>query len=352
MSIDEGVRPTLATDGDPPAAPSRRPPDHRRWWLLGTALTLVALGALSLALGARPLAPEVVWNALTDPDGGEAAVIVWEHRLPRTLLGVLVGVALGLAGALMQALTRNPLADPGLLGVTMGASAAVVVGIAFLGVGALTGYLWFAVAGAAGASALVYLISGRSAAPDRMVLAGAAISAVLLAFTSAVLLQRPDAFRDFRFWDVGSLAGRGLDVAAQTGPLIGFGAVVALALARPLNALALGEDSARSLGAAVGRTRIWGALAVTALCGAATAAAGPIGFVGLVVAHAARIIIGPDLRWLLPCAALLTPSLLLAADIVGRLAIAPAELSVGVVTAVIGAPVFIALCRRSRLGAL
>ncbi|GAB1692296.1 iron chelate uptake ABC transporter family permease subunit [Krasilnikovia sp. M28-CT-15] len=329
------------------------PPPHRhpgRWLLLAAFVLLLCVG-LSLALGARPLPPRDIWAALTGADT-PAASIITGLRLPRTVLGLVVGVALGLSGTVMQALTRNPLADPGLLGVTMGASTAVVVAIAFGGVSALSGYVWFALAGAGAAAVLVYLVAGRSGAGDRMVLAGAAVSAVLLAVTSAILLQRPDAFRDFRFWDVGSLAGRPLTVAAQIGGLVAVGTIVALLLARPLNALALGEDSARALGVNLTTTRALGAVAVTALCGAATAAAGPIGFLGLVTAHSARLLVGPDLRWALPLAALTTPALLLVADIVGRLVIAPQELSVGVVTAVIGAPVFVVLCRRRRLVAL
>jgi iron complex transport system permease protein len=328
------------------------PMAHRsgRWIVVACAVLLLCVG-LSLALGARSLPPGEVWAALRGIDTPTSAVIT-NLRLPRTVLGLVVGVALGLSGTVMQALTRNPLADPGLLGVTMGASTAVVLAIAFGGVSALSGYVWFALAGAGGAAVLVYLVAGRSGAGDRMVLAGAAISAVLLAITSAVLLLRPDAFRDFRFWDVGSLAGRSMTTATQIGLIVAVGAAVALLLARPLNALALGEDTARALGVNLTATRALAAVAVTALCGAATAAAGPIGFLGLVTAHAARLLVGPDLRWALPLAALTTPSLLLAADVAGRLVTAPQELSVGVVTAVIGAPVFIALCRRRSLATL
>jgi iron complex transport system permease protein len=234
----------------------------------------------------------------------------------------------------------------------------VVVAIAFAGVSALTGYVWFALAGAAASAALVYLLgrggrSGRSAAAaDRIVLAGAAISAVLAAFVSAVLLQRPDVFLTFRYWDVGSIAGRDMAVVIQVAPFIAVGTVIALLLARPLNVLALGDEAGRALGVAAGRTRLWAAIAVTLLCGAATAAAGPIGFVGLIIAHSTRLLAGPDLRWSLPYAVLLSPVLLLGADVIGRLVAAPSELAVGLVTALIGAPLFIAVCRRRRLAEL
>ena len=332
----------------PPPPPPRRP---GRWLVVAAVVLLLSVG-LSLSLGARATQLGEVWDAVVAGDTGTtASSIVADLRLPRTVLGLVVGVALGLSGVVMQALTRNPLADPGLLGVTMGASTAVVLAIAFGGVSALTGYVWFAMAGAGAAAILVYLVAGRTGAGDRMVLAGAAVSAVLVAVTSAVLLRRPDAFRDFRFWDVGSLAGRPMAVAAPIGVIVAVGALVALLLARPLNALALGEDSARALGVNLTVTRALGAVVVTTLCGAATAAAGPISLLGLVTAHAVRLLAGPDLRWALPLAALTTPTLLLVADVAGRLVIAPQELSVGVVTAVIGTPVFIVLCRR-RLVAL
>jgi iron complex transport system permease protein len=283
------------------------------------------------------------------------AVIIHDYRLPRTVLGVLVGVALGLSGALMQALTRNPLADPGLLGVSLGASTGVVLAIGFLGVGTLRGHVWFAFLGAALASLVVYLLgaSGRSVpTPARLVVAGAAVTAVLLAFNTAVLLLDPRAFDQFRFWTVGSLAGRRFDVVAVIWPFIAVGVLIALLLARPLNALAMGDQLGRALGVRVGRTRVWGAVAVMLLCGAATAAAGPIGFVGLAVPHVARLIVGPDQRWILAYSLVLAPVLLLGSDVLGRVLGAPGELQVGIVTAFLGAPVFIALCRRRKLAML
>ncbi|MGW0520368.1 FecCD family ABC transporter permease [Crossiella sp. NPDC003009] len=314
------------------------------------ALALVCLLSVWLGLKSIPFAD--TWSVLWHNDGSAEAVIVHELRIPRTLLGLLVGAALGLSGALMQALSRNALAEPGLLGVTMGASSAVVIGIAFLGVSGTSGSVWLAFAGAAFASVVVYVLgsTGRAAVtPDRLIMAGAAITAVLLAFNSAVLLLDPGAFNQYRFWHVGSLAGRRMDVVTAVAPFLLGGTLLALGLARPLNGLALGEETGRALGVHIGRTRWLGALAITVLCGAATAAAGPIGFLGLAVPHIARLLVGADQRWVLPYSAVLAPMLLLGADILGRLLVAPAELAVGIVTAVLGAPVFLALCRRRKL---
>jgi iron complex transport system permease protein len=294
---------------------------------------LVAVVLLSLAVGAKST----------------------DLRVPRTELGLLVGAALGLAGALMQALTRNPLADPGLLGVNAGAAAAIIVAIAILGLTGITAYVWFAFAGAAVASVVVYAIgtAGRSGAtPVRLALAGTAITAALSAFTYAVALSDPEMLRRLDQWNVGSIAGRDADTLWRIAPFLLLGIALTLVLARGLNALALGDDAARSLGANIGRTRIAGAVAVTLLCGAATAAAGPIVFVGLTIPHVARAIVGPDQRWLLPYSALLGPILLLGADVVGRVIMRPGELEVGIVTALIGAPVFIALVRRRRIAQL
>ncbi|MER7913648.1 iron chelate uptake ABC transporter family permease subunit [Streptomyces sp. NPDC096068] len=322
---------------------------------LGLLVTLGALflvSLLSVWVGTRGIPFASTWELLWHPDGSEASVIVHDYRVPRTLLGLLVGVALGLSGALMQALTRNPLADPGLLGVNLGASAGVVVAIAFLGVASPLGYVWFALAGAAVASVGVYLLgsSGRKlATPDRLVVAGAAVTAVLYAFNWGVLLFDPEAFDQFRFWTVGSLAGRYHDIVLLVLPFVATGLVVALLLAPSLNALAMGDQVGRALGVNVGRTRLLAALAVMLLCGAATAAAGPIGFVGLAVPHIARFVVGPDQRWVLTYSMLLAPVLLIGSDVLGRVLGAPGEVQVGIVTAFIGAPLFIALCRRRKL---
>jgi iron complex transport system permease protein len=337
----------------PESVPRRRGTTNRRRLLALVAL-LAAVGlavVLSLAVGAQTLSPAAVWHAVVDPDPAEpATAIVRELRLPRTLLGLLVGLALGAAGALMQGHTRNPLADPGLLGISAGASFAVVVGIQ-LGAGSLGGYIWFAFAGALLASIAVFgIASGARGGPTpvTLALAGMAISALLASFTQSMLLADDASLNVFRFWVVGSLSGRDAQVAAQVAPFIAAGLVLALANAPALNALGLGEDVARALGQRVGIARAVGVGAIVLLAGAATAACGPIGFLGLVVPHAARALTGPDHRWLIPCSALAGASLLLVADVLGRVVVRPAELQTGIVLAVLGAPFFIILVRRRR----
>lgn len=304
---------------------------------------------MSIAIGAKPLSVDQVWHGLFDDTGTFSDVVVGE-RLARTLLGLLAGVALGLSGAVLQALTRNPLADPGLLGINMGASAAVVTAVSFFGVTSLTGYVWFAFLGAAAVGVLVYVLGGtRSATPVRLALAGTAISAALYGYLQAVMIMDNAALGKMRFWTVGSLVSADMSTIRQVLPFIAVGSVLALALARPLNAMAMGDDTARALGANLNRTRALSMVAATLLCGAATAACGPIVFVGLMVPHVVRSFTGPDLRWILPFSAVLSPVLLLGADVVGRLVARPAEVQVGIVTAIIGGPVFIYLVRRRKV---
>ncbi|WP_431218421.1 FecCD family ABC transporter permease [Leifsonia xyli] len=336
-------------------APSPLPRRRRR--LLAGVVAAVALLALlcvlSLMVGARTIAPADVLHVLTHYSRSDAdALVVVDSRLPRTLLGIAAGLGLGLAGAVMQGLSRNPLADPGILGVNFGASLAVVLAIAFLGVAAPSGYLWFAFAGAALASALVYAVSslGREGAtPVKLAIAGAAVSAALGSLITAVQLTSRVSLDAMRFWQVGSLAGRGFGILWQILPTLAAGAVLALALGRLLNGLALGDDVARGLGQRVGVTRALCGVAVVLLCGSATAAVGPIAFAGLIVPHIARRIVGADYRWILAYSALIAPSLLLGCDILGRVIAPPGELQVGVVLAFVGAPVFIALVRRRRV---
>lgn len=315
------------------------------------ALALVALA--SVAFGAKTLSAAEIWQALADPSGGDADVVVRELRLPRTVLGVLVGAALGVAGAVMQALTRNPLADPGLLGVNAGAAAAVVTAISWLHVTTLGVQVWFALSGAGAVALLVYALGGsRAATPVRLALAGTAVTAALYGYVRAVELTDTDALDRMRFWSVGSLASARMDTVEQILPFLAAGFGLTLFLARPLNALALGEDSARALGASLTPTRAGAMAAVTLLCGAATAACGPIVFVGLMVPHLARALTGPDVRWILPYSAVLAPALLLGADVIGRLAARPSELQVGIVTTLLGGPVFVHLVRRRRVARL
>ncbi|WP_242910150.1 FecCD family ABC transporter permease [Actinomadura terrae] len=333
------------------AGPAAAPRRVLRWGglvLLAAALLLTV--AASLAIGAEHVPPGKVVSGLFSPDDSQASLIVRELRLPRTLLGVAVGIALGLAGAVMQALTRNPLAEPGILGVNGGAALAVVTVMSAFRVDEVLVYVWAAFAGAAGAAALVYLVGARGrggASPARLVLAGAAVNAVFTALTAGLMLLSPRTFNGFRFWQVGSLGGRGMDVLPRVLPFIAAGMVLALLLARPLNALGLGEDAGRALGARPGRTRALGAVAVVLLCGSATAAAGPIAFLGLAVPFIVRAAVGPDQRWVLPYSLLLAPVLLLGADIAGRV-VAPGELETGIVTAFLGAPLFMLMVRRGR----
>jgi iron complex transport system permease protein len=323
----------------------------------GLALLLalvVVVAAAGLALGARSIAVCDVWSALVAPSGSEADVVVRSLRLPRTLLGIAVGLALGVAGGLIQGHTRNPLADPGLLGVSAGAAFAICIGGYAFGVTSVAGSVWFGLAGALLASAAVFLLGtlGRGGTPITLVLAGAAVTALLTALTSSLVLMDQATLDTYRFWVVGSLVGRGDDGLAQVWPFLAAGLLLALINAPALNTLQLGDDVARGLGQRVGLARATGVAAIALLTGAAVAVTGPIAFVGLVVPHLARAITGPDSRWLLPYAGLIGAVLLVASDVAGRLLARPGELPVGLVLAFVGGPFFIALVRRRRLAAL
>lgn len=323
---------------------------------LALGLAVVAVAFFSITQGARPIALETVWTALTafDPMSSDHRII-WDLRLPRTVLGLLVGAALGLAGAVLQGATRNPLADPSILGIHAGAALFVVLGVAVLGISQLSLYVWLAFLGAGIAMLIVYSVAslGREGAtPIKLALAGAAITAALQSVTSAILLTSPRTLDEVRFWQVGSLAGRGMDVVLQVAPFLAVGIALALATGRLLDGLSMGEDVARALGQNVGRSRVIAGLAAVILAGGATAAAGPIAFVGLTVPHVARAMTGPNYRWILPYSMLLAPILLLGADVIGRVITPPGELQVGIVTAFIGAPFFIALVRRRKLASL
>ncbi|MFF4313807.1 FecCD family ABC transporter permease [Streptomyces sp. 900105755] len=333
-----------------PAPPSRRA--IRALGLLVSVVILLLVALASIAIGAKQLPLDQVWHGLFHDTGTYGDVVVGT-RLSRTVLGLLAGAALGLSGAVLQALTRNPLADPGLLGINAGASAAVVTAITYFGVSTLSGYVWFAFLGAAVVGALVWFLGGsRGATPVRLALAGTAVSAALYGYLQAVMITDDAALNKLRFWTVGSLASASNSTIVQVLPFLAAGTLLALGLARPLNAVAMGDDTARALGADLGRTRALAMLAATVLCGAATAACGPIAFVGLMVPHVVRSFTGPDLRWILPYATVLSPVLLLGADVIGRVVARPSELQVGIVTAIIGGPVFILLVRRRRTAQL
>lgn len=346
---------TTSLTGPPVAPAPGRPASLRRRRATGLVVCVAALllaSLASLAFGSRITAWSDVVAGVLHPDLDDIAQAAVHSRLTRTLLGALVGAALGLAGAVMQGLTRNPLADPGLLGVSSGASFAVVCGIAWLGISGLTQYIWLAFLGAAASAALVYAVGslGREGAtPLKLALAGAATSAALVSLISMVLLTRTDVYDTFRFWQVGSIGRASLGEIGQVLPFLLVGAVLAVGTARGMDAIALGDEVATGLGQHIGRVRAVGALAAVLLCGASVAIAGPIGFVGLVVPHAARRFTGPDHRWLLPYSATLGAALLLVADVIGRVVARPLEVEVGIVTALIGAPVFLAILRRQKV---
>ncbi|WP_104167900.1 iron ABC transporter permease [Arthrobacter sp. SX1312] len=341
-----------------PAGPASR---HRSSGARSLAKLLLAVMILglscvaSLTIGARSVSIPTVLDAVAsfDPANGDHAVVL--SRVPRTVVGLLVGAALATAGAALQGIARNPLADPGILGINAGASLAVVVGIYLFGLSSASSYLWFAFAGAGAAAVAVYAVAslGRDGAtPVKLALAGAALAAGLASLTNAVLVSSQETLDAFRFWQVGTLAGRGWEVIGAVVPFVGAGLVLTLATGRVLNSLALGDDVARGLGQNVPLARAVTAVGVVLLCGAAVAAAGPIAFVGLVIPHLVRLVVGSDYRWILPFSALSGPVLLLWADIVGRVILPPGEVQVGIMTAVLGAPVFIWLVRRRRMAQL
>ncbi len=330
----------------------------RRRRLGGLIALFVLLGVVllaSIAVGARPLTFVEIGAAVMPPwsdNPTDTDIIVQSLRLPRAVLGLFVGLALGIAGALIQGHTRNPLADPGILGVSAGAACAVVLAIFLLGVSSPLGYVWFALLGALVASALVFGLSAIGAgklSPLTLVLGGSAIAAFLSSVTNAVILLDHTTLDSYRFWVVGSIAGRGLEILMPLLPFFIVGFVLAVATTPGLNLLSLGEDVARSLGVNILANRIAGIVALTLLTGAATAACGPIAFVGLVVPHVARAITGPDYRWIVPFSGVLGAIVLLMSDVIGRVVVRPGELQVGIVLALFGAPFFIALVRRRKL---
>jgi ABC-type Fe3+-siderophore transport system permease subunit len=325
--------------------------------LLGLAIALVVLLSLvvaSVMIGSTAIAPSVVWDALFHPAADIDQFAIRDFRLPRTIVGLVVGIALGLSGALIQALTRNPLADPGILGVHAGASFAVTVAVGLLGVRGVEGYMWFAFTGALVVTLMVLALGStrRGQSPTVMVLAGVSVAAVLGGLREALQLTNPAAFDAMRSWNAGSIAGRPLDVMWPILPFFAVALVITLAVSRPLNAMALGDELAVAQGVRVARNRVLSVLALALLAGGATAIAGPIAFVGLMVPHVARWLVGPNQRWIFAYSFLLAPSLLLASDILGRVVMRPGELPVGVVTAFIGAPVLIALVRRNKASGL
>lgn len=329
----------------------RRSTRVRLLWLLVALAALAALAVASVAVGSRDVGWAGIIAALDGTGEGLDAAAV-QTRLPRTALAMLVGGALGVSGAVMQGVTRNPIADPGILGINQGASLAIVVSIATFGFTSAAQYVWVAIGGAAASAVLVYTIGslGRGGAtPLKLALAGAATTAVFTSLISAVVLPRGDIYDLVRSWEIGGVGGARWEVLGQVGPFLAVGLLLSLASARSLNSLALGDDVAAGLGERVAIARATAAVGAVLLCGAATAAAGPIAFVGLVVPHVVRLLIGVDHRWLLPYSALVGASLLTASDVLGRIVARPAELDVGILTAIVGAPVFIAIVRRRKV---
>ncbi|WP_282854973.1 FecCD family ABC transporter permease, partial [Microbacterium oxydans] len=330
----------------------RRPVLVRTIWLLVGLVVLVVLSVLSISFGVRAVSFDDIVAALTGHTDtiAEAAIV---KRIPRTVLALLVGAALALSGATMQAVTRNPIADPGILGVSNGASLAVVCGIAFFGLADPYGQMAFAIVGAGVAAVFVYTVGslGRGGAtPLKLALAGAATSAAFASLISAVMLPRVDLLQTFQSWQIGGVGGAEWPRIALTAPVLAVGALICFLCSRGMNSLALGDEMAKGLGENVVRTRMISALGAVILAGAATAIAGPIGFVGLIIPHVCRMLVGTDHRWLLPFSAIAGAALLTASDIVGRV-IAPSseEIQVGIITAIIGAPFFIWIVRRQKV---
>ncbi|MGH3362752.1 MAG: FecCD family ABC transporter permease [Nocardioides sp.] len=340
---------TLATLRDAPGVVGTARRHRAGPAVAGLAVAVVVSAIVSVLVGAEPIRPAAVLDS-TDPEHAIAMA-----RLPRTALALAVGAALGLAGACLQGLARNPLADPGILGINAGAAFAMVLAISMLGVASLSSYVWFAFAGAAVAMALVHGIAslGREGAtPVKLAIAGAALTAGLTSWTSAVLLTDRQTMEVFRFWQVGTVGGRDLDVLLLGGPFLLVGVVLALISTRLLNALALGDELARGLGRRVLRDRLVLGLAVTLLAGTATALAGPIAFVGLIVPHAVRAVAGPDYTRVLPLSLGYGAVLVVLADTLGRVVLPPTEVQVGIMTAVVGVPAFLWLVRRGRTASL
>ncbi|WP_119697516.1 FecCD family ABC transporter permease [Microbacterium halotolerans] len=341
------------------SAPAAAPATRRAFLVAVSVAAVAAAAAASLAFGSRAVEPIDIVDGLTAWLHGETAAgigaIAVQERIPRTLLALLAGAALALSGAVMQAITRNPIADPGILGVNTGAALFVVSGIAFFGATTLFAYLGLALVGGALAAVFVYVvgsIGAGGATPIKLALAGAATTAALSSLVSAVLLPSTAAMNEFRFWQVGGVGGADWAALGAVTPLLAVAATAVLVFAPGLNALALGDDVAVGLGVRIGRTRAIAATAGVALCAGVTAVCGPIAFVGLMVPHVVRLIVGPDQRWILPLSAPLGAVLLTVADTAGRVLGSPGEVEAGILTAVIGAPVLVIIARRTRMRAL
>lgn len=341
------------------AAPVRNPGisrsnRQRTFWLVILIALLASIAAASLFVGSGAISAREVWGAITQGGTDTTALLINEFRVPRMLIAIVVGAALGLAGALIQVITRNPLADPGILGVNSGAYLAVVIAVTWFGATGVTTYVWWSFIGAVVVSGAVYLIGSTRRAgvtPVRLVLAGVAVSYLLNGISAGITLSNPEVFDKIRYWSAGSLQGRQIDILLGVLPFLVVGIVIALLLASSLNVVALGDELAAALGAHPLRIRVVSLLAITLLCGAATAAAGPIAFLGLMAPYIARAVVGQDQRWLFPLTAVIAPIIFLLADMLGRV-LAQGEVPVGLVTAFVGAPLLVILIRSSKARSL
>lgn len=342
---------TDARPDAPAAAPERRGRSLSYPALVVVGAVAVALAALlSLMIGVVSISPIDAVTSLFGSAGADVDPIV-EGRIDRTVVGILVGAAVAVSGAVMQGVTRNPLADPGILGINSGAALAVILGIYVLGISSLGEYMWLAVLGGSIAAVLVYAIAGlgpRSAQPVTMALAGAAITAAATSIIAGIMVTDQATMDVFRFWQVGSVAGREPSALTPVLPLFVVGFVLSLSAGPVLNALSLGDDMASALGQRVLLGRAWTSLGAVLLAASATAVAGPIAFVGLVIPHVVRLLVGPDYRKVLLGSLFGGPTLIVLADTVGRILTPPSEVSVGIVTALVGAPVLVLLVRREK----
>jgi hypothetical protein len=309
----------------------------------------------SISLGAKNIAFSKVADVLlgNDPDSLEAAIIL--QRIPRSVFGILAGGALGISGALMQSITRNPIADPSILGVNTGASLFVVVGIAFFNITVAYQYIWLAIIGAGVTAVFVYSVASMGkdgATPLKLALSGSAVSIVLGSLVSTIMLPNNRVMEAFRFWQVGSIGSATWENIMLISPFLIVGFIISMFISGYLNNLALGDEAATALGTNVVMTRTIGALSSVLLCGATTALAGPIGFVGLIIPHIIRLIFGSEMSKMLPLSFLGSAILMLISDIIGRIISLPGETEVGIVTAVLGAPVFILAIRKGRVKSL
>lgn len=338
------------TDARAARASSPTPGTARRVaGVLPCALILVAVLTASMSIGALEIAPGHLVRFLLHPDPhDQVSLVIWQSRVPRTALILLGGVSFGVAGAVMQAITRNPLTDPGILGVNFGASLAVVIGLAFFGITTIQGYMWWALGGALVTSTVVVILGSTGpmrGSPIKLTLAGVALGAVLSSISHGLLLTDSALYARMRGWAAGSTASQPLENAATVAPLVVLGVVISLVLSRGLNVLGLGDATAIALGARPGRVRAAALVAIALLAGSATAALGPVGFIGLITPHLCRLVVGPHQGWIMGYSILVAPVILGLADILGRIVV-QGEVPVGVVTPIIGGPVLILMVRR------